>query len=243
MAIWGDDWMGTEYAHAHGFDWKAHFVVTSSPCPYQNSYFDLAFWFLSNIHEWRHGNNAILIPTLAAFPRTCMGIIHNTHKCIKRWEILHLNVKWEVHILWEKKSTQNLFRYLQILFFSSTFGDSLNLDVCNVSWHLPRIINNFAKIWWDGAVTLYLTSCKNFEGPKKLWASCYLNVGWYKNCVKLLKRVKVTYLILLLPFFCSNTKSPYFSLQSTYESNIFCKYNFLPTKLCKYARETYVYVW
>ena len=78
---------------------------------------------------------------------------------------------------------------------------------------------------------------------KKLWASCYLNVGWNNKCVKLLKRVKVTHLILLLPFFCSNTKSPYFSLQSTYESNIFCKYNFSPTKLCKYARETYVYVW
>ena len=44
MAISGwDDWMGTEHAHVHGFDWKAHFVVSSSPCPYQNSYFDLAF--------------------------------------------------------------------------------------------------------------------------------------------------------------------------------------------------------
>ena len=102
-------------------------------------------------------------------------------------------------IFCERKSTQNLFRYLQILFFSSTFGNSWRLQ-CLLTFlsHLPRIIKQF---WWDGAVTLYLTSCKNFEGPKKLWASCYLNVGWNNKCVKLWKEWKLHTWFFFCPFF------------------------------------------
>ena len=131
--------------------------------------------------------------------------------------------------MWKKKnSKQNHFRYLQILFFSSTFGNSWRLQ-CLLTFlsHLPRIIKQF---WWDGAVTLYLTSCKNFE--KKLWASCYLNVGWNNKCVKLLKRVKVTHLILLLPFFVAiqnlHTSACNLHMKPTFSVNItFCPPNFV----------------
>ena len=175
MAISGwDDWMeshwwSTEHAGAHGFDWKAHFVVSSSPCPYHNSYFHLAFWFLSNIHEWRHCKLQLLDHNVSSiFPQMYGYYSQYTHMYIK-----NLTLKCEIGSSSFVKK-KNCFRYLQILFFSSTFGNSWRLQ-CLLTFlsHLPRIIKQF---WWDGAVTLYLTSCKNFEKKtlSQLLSECWL---------------------------------------------------------------------